>query len=99
MFLNGWLAKANEQGGSPRLPRLPVLGEKEGLHRQSGGKKSQTQKKPKHGVVSSLFLSHMVIYTSLGRNKEEVFIHSCFFLPMLVQVLEKVKLETRVKVL
>lgn len=48
---------------------------------------------------SGLLLIHTFIYTRPSRNTEKVFIYHCFFLPILMQVLEKVELETRINVL
>ena len=47
---------------------------------------------------SALILTHTFIYNHPSRNTEKVFIYPCFFLPIIIQVLEKVELKRRVKV-
>ena len=57
------------------------------------GENRLNQQKTRTGS-SGLFLIHMFICTRPSRNTEEVFIHPCFFVTILMQILEKAEVET-----
>lgn len=88
-----WLTKRKWTKRQPQTSQASCAGDRRSVSR--GRRKGR----PKPASCSGLFLIHTFIYSSPGRNSEEVFIHPSFFFPTLMQVTEKIELQSGIKVL